>query len=325
MPIRIRIRIGEFPIFGAFPDIPRETRGRPRTALPVPEPPKFPQPPPRGPGGPPTPRPTTVPFPGGVAANDPIFSIARKIIRRGLGALSAIPVIGDLALLFQEHILEQLLAQELAELALAKAKRAAAADPREVTVRESPLPQEPEPLPEAPPRPDIQPFPENLPLPAPVPPPVRVPLPTPLPPQIPVPSPAPPLPLPSPIPAGLPSIQPRFVPLVFPAASPSPVPGPLPSNVPLADPVPLTPVNPAIVQSPFGFVSTVPFPGSQPSPQTNPQRRCQEVKRRRRRKGKCREGFFEELPNKTRYTTWREVDCVTRKKKRKLSIVKRTI
>jgi hypothetical protein len=43
------------------------------------------------------------------------------------------------------------------------------------------------------------------------------------------------------------------------------------------------------------------------------QRECQEVKTRRRRKGKCREGFFREVPGKTRFITWREVDCLTGK------------
>lgn len=40
---------------------------------------------------------------------------------------------------------------------------------------------------------------------------------------------------------------------------------------------------------------------------------CQEVLRRRRRRGKCREGFFEEMPGRTRYTTWRVRDCATQK------------
>lgn len=40
---------------------------------------------------------------------------------------------------------------------------------------------------------------------------------------------------------------------------------------------------------------------------------CQIVKRRRRRKGKCREGFFNEMPGSTKYTTWRVKDCETGK------------
>lgn len=49
---------------------------------------------------------------------------------------------------------------------------------------------------------------------------------------------------------------------------------------------------------------------SQP-PTSRGQQRCEEVKRRRRRKGKCREGFFRELPGKTQFITWREGDCVS--------------
>ena len=49
----------------------------------------------------------------------------------------------------------------------------------------------------------------------------------------------------------------------------------------------------------------------QPQPETNPDR-CQEVKRRRRRKGRCKEGFFREFPGKTQFIEWREVDCATR-------------
>jgi len=50
----------------------------------------------------------------------------------------------------------------------------------------------------------------------------------------------------------------------------------------------------------------------QPKLQKKAARECEEVKRRRKRKGKCREGFFREYPGKTRYTTWRERDCAIR-------------
>lgn len=53
-------------------------------------------------------------------------------------------------------------------------------------------------------------------------------------------------------------------------------------------------------------------PMSQPKPKVR-NRRCEVVKRRRRRKGQCREGFFKELPQGTRYTTWRVSDCKTGK------------
>jgi len=68
-----------------------------------------------------------------------------------------------------------------------------------------------------------------------------------------------------------------------------------------APPVPEIPIPPGLAPA-----------GSRAQLRTR-QRECQEVKRRRRRKGKCREGFFEELPGRTRFTTWREVDCVTRR------------
>jgi hypothetical protein len=66
--------------------------------------------------------------------------------------------------------------------------------------------------------------------------------------------------------------------------------------------------------SPGPSIGVIQLPTQQPFPQqaTQADRKCQEVKRRRRRKGKCREGFFREYPNKTRFVEWREVDCVTR-------------
>ena len=45
-------------------------------------------------------------------------------------------------------------------------------------------------------------------------------------------------------------------------------------------------------------------------PQTQSQK-CQQVARRRRRKGQCREGFFQERARSTKYITWRTVDCRT--------------
>lgn len=63
-------------------------------------------------------------------------------------------------------------------------------------------------------------------------------------------------------------------------------------------------------------------PFAQPQPQTGGRVRspgraatsdCVEVQRRRRRKGKCREGFFRETRDSTRYETWRVRDCLTGK------------
>lgn len=62
-----------------------------------------------------------------------------------------------------------------------------------------------------------------------------------------------------------------------------------------------------------GSTSPAGFAQAQASRQATRKRECecQEVKRKRRRKGKCREGFFRELPGKTRYETWRTRECVT--------------
>lgn len=40
---------------------------------------------------------------------------------------------------------------------------------------------------------------------------------------------------------------------------------------------------------------------------------CEVVKRRRRKKGKCREGYFRETENDTKYVTWRTRDCASKK------------
>lgn len=72
---------------------------------------------------------------------------------------------------------------------------------------------------------------------------------------------------------------------------PTPTPTPTPTPVPLPAPIPRSPVGP-------------------PRTRTD---ECVDVRRRRRRKGKCREGFFEERPGRTRFITWRTVDCITRR------------
>jgi len=104
---------------------------------------------------------------------------------------------------------------------------------------------------------------------------------------------------------------PLTLPLPFPITSPRALPVPFeitfPVPTPIGDPIPppLTPVDPRLVT--LGFVD---LPGIDPVPQPDTaQQRCQTVKRRRRRKGKCREGFFVELPGETQFTTWRERDC----------------
>lgn len=276
-----------------------------RTATPAPipqppigTPPTFPQP---------VPRPTTVPFPTGPAANDPIFSIGKALLRRGLAALGFSVTILDILEQVQLGKLatEIAVAEEL--LRQAKQKRADAQEPREVEVREPLTDPVPDVVPGAPPRPQIPPDP-RLPIPE------NLPLPTPRLPRIPAPVPS--FPLPSPIPSPLPRTIPSTIPLpgirVLPLFLPTPgVPGlrPLqdPQLRPLGDPVPLTPIVPGVPTLPLG--ATFLQPGTQPQPQARSQRRCQEVKRRRRRKGKCREGFFRESPGKTTFVTWRERSC----------------
>lgn len=170
-----------------------------------------------------------------------------------------------------------------------------------------------------PPAPLPRPVPAPLPIPAPVP---SIPAPAPVPVPAPVRIPAPaPLPAPLPVPTRTtPTPTRRPTPAAAPLVGPVPIPNFFflgqPASLPFAQSVPqrLTPINPTVPQLPVPTIGTIQLPTTQPFPQqaTQPDRRCQEVKRRRRRKGKCREGFFREFPGKTRYVTWREVDCATR-------------
>jgi len=133
-----------------------------------------------------------------------------------------------------------------------------------------------------------------------------------------------------PAPLALPEIAvPGQTPGIFgPIAVPAPVADPfeLPVSAPLIDPVPfeilfptpvvvlpppgvLTPIDPLLIPS-----TLVPFPGLDPQlqpqlRQPTPTQQCQIVKRRRRRKGRCREGFFVERPGDTKFITWRERAC----------------
>ena len=67
---------------------------------------------------------------------------------------------------------------------------------------------------------------------------------------------------------------------------------------------------PPVVSAPPAPAPVPQLPGARPPTGSRAGRqKCEEVKRRRRRKGKCREGFFRELPGSTQFVTWREVDC----------------
>lgn len=123
-------------------------------------------------------------------------------------------------------------------------------------------------------------------------------------------------PLVRPVPTPRISVLPQLLPSILPSSVPGILPTPLPRELPVPItrvpeirtpglplpplPVPLTPIQSDPLQS----------LAQQAQPQAE---RCQNVKRRRRRKGKCREGFFEERTGETKFVTWRTVDCVTRR------------
>lgn len=136
------------------------------------------------------------------------------------------------------------------------------------------------------------------------------------------------LPAPAPAPQRRPAIDPGPLtspgqipraPVVLPGSRPVFFPVGLPVQFPILDPVgfpildpigdllpkPLTPIGTSPL--PFGEISFAPQPF--PQPQQDTAERCQTVKRRRRRKGKCREGFFIERPGGTDFITWREQEC----------------
>lgn len=175
------------------------------------------------------------------------------------------------------------------------------------------------------PLPELEPFPVTLPtptVPTPSPQPVPVEIPAPLPVPAPVATPAPaksPAPSRAPLPGAWPGIFPGRLPAFF------PLPGIRPGTrfgIRTGDLVPqrFTPST----QAPLtGFnAGVVPFTGQQPQPD-QAEDRCKEVQRRRRRKGKCHEGFYREYPNKTQYTEWREVDCITRAETRRSKLKRR--
>lgn len=76
-------------------------------------------------------------------------------------------------------------------------------------------------------------------------------------------------------------------------------------------------LEPAVPTAPTTVATaTLPAPFRLPrsaSSTSSRARECEEVPRRRRRRGRCREGFFEELPGRTRFITWRTVECRTRR------------
>ena len=103
-----------------------------------------------------------------------------------------------------------------------------------------------------------------------------------------------------------------FIPTPAPTGSTGTVTDPVP---PLPTPAPGTPIPDLVTQVPIGTPAPIPSTTTATQfrvrlPTSQRTKECQEVKRKRSR-GKCYEGFYEERRNKTRFTRWREVNCET--------------
>jgi hypothetical protein len=271
----------------------------------------------------PTPPITPQPFPTGPAANDPIFRpkipLGSSIFRAGVAGVIIATSIEILKELGQQQLDKEMRERE-AELEAAKrARRRDEPFRREIVLPgpdvildpnrvEFPRPRrEIRPAPPLVPRPVFEPVPVSIPTPT-----VPVPAIEPVPIEIPAPAPTPratPRRAPRAKPRALPRTKPffaglpRFFPIGLPATSPVNVPRLRPQERPLT---PTEPLVPSLVQPNIGAIQ---LPTPQPVPQQDPARRCKEVKRRRKRKGKCEEGFYREFRGKTRFIPWRERDC----------------
>lgn len=78
--------------------------------------------------------------------------------------------------------------------------------------------------------------------------------------------------------------------------------------------VPQIPNIPNLTRFQFPQLRSTARPSFQPEPSADPevkQRKdeCEVVKRKRRKRGKCREGFFREYSGGTKYVTWRTTNC----------------
>lgn len=300
------------------------TRAIPLGAAPTPSPVPPPQPqPPTGPGSPPPGSPgSQLPregqFPRGrPPANDPIFrrGILRRIAGRVVGGIPGI--VGAIVL---DQILDELERQASQEREREREADAEAARRRQRRqfpdeIREIVIPGvEGAPV-EAPEIPRV-PRPARLPLPLPVP----LPLPTPSRPVVPVPVPLPES-VPGTVPAPSPPAQPRRIatpsplrflpaalPFAFPSSSPRPFAVPGGETIPVGDILPdLTPGQRTGLRS--TQVGRLTSNVISPTAAEAQSQKCEAVKRRRRRKGKCREGFFREFPGRTEFVTWRERNC----------------
>lgn len=252
----------------------------------------------------PTPAPTPVPFPRGPASNDPVFSIGRQILRRGVAIISAAEILRQVFERGQE-VASRERAREIDEIDRQRARRSGADNPLgERTIPDFENAPLGEPLPSAPPRPvsPTLPRPDLVPFPASTPRPATVPAPTPVPasPSIPTPQ------VPSVSPSPLPSLLPFLNPFVIGLPSGNPI------NRIATNPAPRTPsLTPGQGGGLGSRVGVIDLPSRQPQPQQAAQRECENVQRRRRKKGKCREGFFIERADRTEFITWRSRECDT--------------
>ena len=129
-------------------------------------------------------------------------------------------------------------------------------------------------------------------------------------------------PSPGPAPSAPTVPLPRIFPFIVPTGVPFrlPIPRRIPTTprvTPRPELIPRTPLIPETIPTPTP--TPTPTPDVQPTPFAPPGTPvsrcppCESVRRRRRRKGKCREGFFRELPRRTEFITWRTRDCATQR------------
>ncbi len=289
----------------------------------------VPSPVPTSPAPSPTPVFRTPPiFPGGPAANDPIFRAPKTPI--GVAALGRLTGLGGLVISAADILVKVVTAAQIESLGdiirqqdreIAEINTSAAL---EKIARERAL--EVSKKVEA-----LLGAPETFELPQELPEPQTIPSEIPGifgPASIPTVSPSPtPAPFPGADPATLPDIFPsapgRTIPAPIPTGVPAPVPLPfplpfgLPFQIPFSDPSPIgdfglpepTPIG---TGSQFD-VGTVELPFPQPQPQTDPARKCRPRKcdEDGEDRAECFKGLYRESLRSTDFTQWVEVDCVT--------------
>lgn len=281
------------------------------------------------------------PFILGEAANDPVFSIGKQILRRGLGAVNIAIIVADILKMGQEIDINKQMREREAEDVINSRRsgrkiyekkgkavfifgkillprpdffpKIGRPAPGRVPKIPNPTqpPFEPPRVPRENPRrlPDIRPSRPNIPRPQ-----------------------MPPNPRTQPGRRTAPGQSPASLPKTTPKTGPNPFLLTIPAFFGLSNPfgrvnfqnrpgtlrnpfasvpgtpnlpIPSTPTLPV----PGGNIGTIVLPSQQPQPQADTARKCETVKRRRRKKGKCRQGYFRETPTETNYTTWREKDC----------------